>query len=404
VGGQVTITVILLVGGGVLGKRFLELNTSQPDYSREDILVASWADGVHHPLRSVTPPDSVGRQQRWKRTYDVLERVSSIPGVTSAASGAAPLEGVFGSFPIQLTPEGNTPRDSTFRAGLNWVSPNYFQTLEIPLIHGEGLPEWDGVNDWRRYWWATDCSEAIQAYCKAVVSETFAERVWPGEDPVGKELGVYGCCWTVAGVVRDVHYKQLDQWWGTELDPNMQVYVSGQSSLLLRTGVEPLSIANQVREAVRSVDDGLVVEFTTLDDLRAESLTRPRFFFLAMGLSASIALVLAFVGLYGVIAYSVTRRSHEIGVRMALGAKRWNVRSMVLGQGMTPVIAGLILGLAGAAALVRVLESLLYGAEALDPWVMTSAVASLGLVSALACWIPARRASAVDPVRALAHD
>jgi putative ABC transport system permease protein len=363
--------------------------------------------GAHHPLRTtLRPADTVGRQRLWRMSYDLLDRLETVPGVTSVATGTAPLRSRGGYFPVQFTETGDGPRDDTFTTGLNWVSPDYFEMMGIPLIRGEGLPEWDRINDWDRYWWATLCNDRIRPYCKALVSETFAEEVWPGEDPIGKELGIYGCCWTVAGVVGDVRNKPLDQWWSTRdrFNPDMQVYINGDDAYLLRAAGDPLSLTGAVRDAIGEVDPEAVVEFDTLEQLAYDSLVRPRFFFLMFGLFAGVGLLMSLVGLYGVIAFTVGRRTQEIGVRMALGAARLDVRAMVVRQGMAPVFLGLLVGLILATSTVNVLEGFLYETPPLDPWIMAGVGTLLALVSALACWAPASRASAVDPVKALVYE
>jgi hypothetical protein len=264
------------------------------------------------------------------------------------------------------------------------------------------------VNDWRRYWWSAGCEADVQAWCQVMVSETFASTVWPGEDPIGKELGVYGCCWRVAGVVADVNARGIDSpRLSAEFDPRMRVYVPYAevgSGFLVRAEGDERSLADALRAAAASVDPLSAISVSALEEQIRDSLAGPRFYSYVVTLFALMALFLALVGLYGVVSYVVSGRSHEIGVRMALGARRLEVGRMVLAEAMMPVAVGVFLGGLATIGGARSLEALLYGTRALDPWLLVSVVAGLLFVCGLSCLMPARRASAVDPVRALAYE
>jgi len=177
-----------------------------------------------------------------------------------------------------------------------------------------------------------------------------------------------------------------------------------QGAVLVRTATDPLAFVPAIRTAVSSIDDMLAIDFSTLDGRIEDSLARPRFHMLVGGIFAAVALVLAVVGLYGVIAYTVAQRTHEIGVRIALGAKREDIRTLVVRGGLAPVGLGIALGIVGVLASARVLETLLYGMDSLDPGLIAGLSAILVFVAAAACYVPARRASAVDPVSALTHE
>jgi len=230
--------------------------------------------------------------------------------------------------------------------------------------------------------------------------------VWPGEDPIGKRVGIYDCCVTVVGVVPDVRYRGVDDpVLSSEFDDGVQMYLPGTGpALLIRTTVEPTTLIDAVRAIVLDLAGEAVVDFTTLDRRQKVSLARPRFYAVLVGLFAAVAATLALVGLYGVIAYSVGRRTREIGLRMALGAERNDVRAMVLRQGMTPVAAGIVAGAAGALALGRLLAGLLYGMDPADPIVIGLLAAAMVLVSLGATYLPARRASNVALMDALRHE
>ena len=407
---QVALTLMLLVGGSVLGKSFFQLRAVDRGYRAENVLVMEMQGGR-----------DVGRQRNWSDAYRLLETLGTIPGVLSAASGEAPLTPAYRDW-IQfreyedIEHSYDYPTAEMIMSYTSWISPGYFETLGIPIIRGEGLPEWDGVNDWRRYNWRTRCwpdpapkicSEQAE-FGKVVVSESFAAAAWPGQDPIGKDLGYSGCCWTVAGVVPDVNHLGVlarPMTYSVDLPNTHQIYYSFVSNrILVRTIRDPMLIVPAIREAILSMDDMLSIEVSTMEGRVHDALARPRFHMLIGGIFAAVALLLALVGLYGVVAYTVAQRTHEIGVRIALGAQREDIRALVVRNGLMPVGLGVVLGIAGVLASARVLEALLYGMSALDPSLIPGLSAMLVVVTALACYVPARRASAVDPVLALSHE
>ncbi len=412
---QVALTLMLMVGGTVLGKSFFQLLVADRGFRSENILVVEVRDGSREQF---TPTAGTAgaevRQREWREAYDLLAAVRSIPGVISVARGTPPLSHGDGyrAGPIQFQEyEKGTwldwPVEEMTMSKIVYISPGYFETLGIPIIRGGDVPEWDGVNDWRRYSSMTGCRVCteVDAYGKVVVSESFAAGVWPGQDPIGKKLGLYGCCWTVAGVVPDVSYRRLDDGRWIAENEGYRVYIPWrQGSLIVRTTTDPLGFVPAIREAILSIDDLYTLDVSTLDGRILDSLARPRFHMLIGGIFAAVALLLALVGLYGVVAYTVTQRTHEIGIRIALGARRGNIRALVVRGGLAPVGLGVVLGIAGTLASVRVLEALLYGMSALDPNLIAGLAVTLVLVTAAACYVPARRASAMDPVSALTHE
>ena len=223
---------------------------------------------------------------------------------------------------------------------------------------------------------------------------------------MGKRLGLFGCCWTVAGVVPDV---RLDGFDATELpgatEPRGQVYNAWpEAALIVKATVDPASLVAPLRQAIHGVDPEVVVTATLVEDRISEALARPRFYLLVAGLFGGVALAMAMLGLYGVIAHSVSRRTREIGIRIALGAAGREVRRLVLGQALTPVIAGLAIGLIGTLALRASVEKFLYGIDTGDPGIVLGVAVALAASAALACYLPARRASVVDPVQSLTSE
>jgi len=244
-----------------------------------------------------------------------------------------------------------------------------------------------------------------------VISETMAHRYWPGEDAVGKRLSVgpvtSDADWIqVVGVVKDVRQFELNR------EPRPQMYLSYRQAdffwpedLVVKTDVDPASMAATVRKAVWDVDkDQPVSNIRTMDEILAGSIARQRFSMLLLGVFAGVALLLAAVGIYGVMSYSVAQRTHEIGIRMALGAQTSAVLKLAVGYGLKLVIAGVLIGLVAAFVLTRLMSTLLFGVTATDP--ATFALISLLLISvaAIASYIPARRATKVDPLIALRYE
>jgi putative ABC transport system permease protein len=266
------------------------------------------------------------------------------------------------------------------------VSPGYFYTLGIPLLRGRAFTDHD---DGR----------------VAVVNEFLASRLWPGEDPVGKQLALFRDQLTVVGVAGNTLHEGLNQTIEAEIYMPYRQENRPSMQLAVRTAVEPASLASAIRAQARAIDpEQPIYNVATLEQALSDSVSPQRLNVLLLGVFAFIALALATVGIYGVMAFSVTQRTNEIGIRMAFGADQGDVLRLVVGQGLRLTAAGVVIGFAGAWALTRFLTSFLFGILATD--FATYAVVSLVLasVSVTACYVPARRATKVDPMVALRYE
>jgi putative ABC transport system permease protein len=238
-----------------------------------------------------------------------------------------------------------------------------------------------------------------------IINQTMAQRFWPGQNPVGRHVGTQNHQWTIAGVAKDIKYHRLNEapqpflyfpfWQDTGADANVMIRTSG----------DPIKLLPQVREQVRALDSGVaVLESDSVANLLSVSLFAYRTAAALAAVLGGLGLLLAAIGIYGVLSYSVSQRSHEIGIRMALGADRRSVLGLVVGQGMRLTLLGIGLGLIASLATMHLLGSLLYGVTANDPITFAAVMAALSVVALIACFIPARRAMTVDPMVALRHE
>jgi len=318
----------------------------------------------------------------------------ALPGVQSvSATSILPLSGVSAP-PSNFEIEGRAPAPGQVPPpGDRWaVTADYFQTMQIPLLRGRAFTD----------------SDQVDAPPVAIIDETMARQFWPDENPIGKRLSFQrdpqgNPVWReIIGLVGQVKPGSLErEARGQCYVPHRQLSAGGMF-LVVRTVHEPASLATAVRNVIRPADAELpVFRVTTMEQLVAASLAQRRFTLAALGLFAGVALLLAAVGLYGVLAYVVAQRTHEIGIRMALGAQAGDVRKMIVRQGLALALLGVALGLTGALALTRAMTSLLFEVKATDPMTFVSIPLLLMAVALFACWIPARRATKVDPLVAL---
>ena len=318
------------------------------------------------------------------------EEVGALPSVESVGrASAGPLFGgrETDEFHIEGPPlpaPGEGPVARWFDIG-----PNYFATLGISTVKGRSFTEADGRG----------------APPVAIINETAVRRYWPGEDPLGQRVTIYGRTMTVVGVVSDVRPLRpgtptdAEIYWPQQQAPRYATY------LLIRTKTDPSSAVQGIRSRLQQLDPDMQVSgFMTLEQRVSRELVGPRFNMLLLGIFAAVAVLLATVGIYGVIAYTVARRTREMGIRRALGAQSWDIVKAVVAQGMVPTMIGVGLGLIGAVGLTRVLDTLLFGVSPTDPVTFAAVAITLAAVAALACYIPARRATRVDAVVALREE
>ena len=384
---EVALALVLLVGAGLLLKSFQKLQDVNPGFKAEHLLTMQ-----------LSPPATKYREPQQIDAFfqQALDKIKGLPGVQSAGiSTSVPMSGFnsAGSFVIEgrTTPPGEmSPWGNRWFAGAS-----YFQTLEVPLVKG-------------RYFDDRDVRDAPQV---AIIDETMERKFWPDENPIGRRISFQrdpqgNPIWReVVGVVGHVKHR------GLEGESPVQYYIPFRQMpvngvfLVVRTAMEPTSLAGAVRGAIQEVDPELpVFRVTTMERMVEDSMTQRRFAMTLLSVFAFVALILASVGLYGVMSYSVTQRTNEIGIRMALGAKVTDVLAMVVRQGMTLSLAGVGIGLAGAFALTHVMRNLLFGVSATDPLTYAAVALVLAGVSLLACFVPARRATKVDPMEALRYE
>jgi predicted permease len=386
---EVALAVILLVGAGLLIRSFQRLRQVDLGFRTDNLLT----------MRTVLPMPKYQKPEARGAFYDeLLRRVDEIPGVESAGMiSFLPLSTSGMRFVFSL--EGRTmPGDMNLPFALyRAVTPDYLRATGIPLQRGRFF----------------DAHDSADSQPVVVVNRRLAEQYWPGEDPTGKRLKVGAPDsqnpWaTVVGVVGDVRQNGF---YGDQLcelyAPSAQERRSwlAPRDLVVRTTTDAGSVVGAVRQAVWAVDkDQPISNVRTMDQVFGAAVSRERFQMLLLSLFAALALVLACVGLYGVISYSVAQRTHEIGVRMALGAQPRDVLRLVIRQGMLLTFAGLLLGIAGGLAATRVMVDLLFGVTATDAVTFFSVAGLLVLVAFFACYVPARRATKVDPLIALRYE
>jgi putative ABC transport system permease protein len=379
---ELALSLILLVGAGLLMRGFLTLLGTEPGLNPDHVLTA------HLPV----PSGRYSPEQLGPRLLEpVLERIRSLPGVSSAALiSLLPIQSAWSNGDYTIVGEPPPERGREPLAEYRLTSPGFFQSLGIPLLAGRDFTQQDGRNE-----------EMV-----VVINQALALRHFTRQSAVGRRLVFEGTPATIIGVVGDVRQA------GLHLQPLAEIHIPynhpryaswiRDMTLVVKTRVPPTSVTSALRDAVRSVDaDQPIYDVLTMEEVIARSMAGRRLNLLLLGTFAAIALVLASAGLYGVISYLVAQRTREIGIRVALGARTYDVVWLVMRQGALLAAVGIGLGLVGALGLSRLAESLIYGVSARDPLTFGALAALLGGVALVATWVPARRAARVDPVIAM---
>ena len=379
---EIALALMLLVGAGLLVRSFVRLQTVDPGFAPENVMTASL----------LMPPASYESPAQFNPFYsELLDRLSARPGVvTAGASSILPMSG--GDSDIGFLIEGRPMPADRSEAPVAWyrsISADYFRAMGMRLVQGRGIT-------------AEDRADAPPV---VVINETLARRHWPNENPVGQRItseGPEGPWTTVVGVVADVRDNGLDAPPQVEMFLPYQQVPSRFMNFVLRTETDPQALAPAVRAEVQRLDPNLpVTAIGTMRDLVRTSTAMPRLYLSFFGFFAGVALVLAAVGIYGITAYTVTQRTQEIGIRMALGARQGDVLRLVLRHAVLLVAAGVVLGVAGALALSRQLSALLYDLSPTDPATFATIALILAGVALAASVLPALRAARIDPQVAL---
>ncbi len=379
---EFALALVLLIGAGLLMRSFRALNATDPGLVASGVLTMSVS----------VPDDKYANDGMWPKFYEpALDRIRALPGVQSAGMiRLLPLQnwGTNGNFGIEGRPT-EEPGRRPF-AETREISPGYFQTMRIPLLKGRDISN----------------ADTAAAPFVALINDALARRYFPNEDPIGRKIAWAGTR-TIVGIVANTRQAGLDR------DPLPEIYMPAAQrprslsgmTLVIRTNVEPTSVTHAVEQAIQSVDPAQpVFGVKTMERVVSDSLSSQRLYVWLLGVFAGIALILASAGIYGVMSYLVSQRTQEFGVRMALGASAGDVLRMVLKQAVTLIGAGVLVGLAGAFAITRVLSNFLFGVKPTDILTFAGVSALLTAVALVATYLPALRATKVDPMIALRYE
>jgi predicted permease len=381
---EVALSLILLIGAGLLMREFLRMQGINPGFKPENLLT----------MRIGLPGSKYDKPEKRSTFFqELIARIEALPGVQEAgATSHLPLRGTWWRNlwveGIPVLSAGQTPT-----INLNVITQGYFKAMGIPILMGRDFTD-------------ADMSDRLKV---TIIDERLAREYWPDQSPLGKRIRISppenekNEPWSmIVGVVGNVKNESLS------LTQNKSVYLLhaqfplGGMGLAVRATANPESLVGAIREQVKEMDPNLpVTQVLTMTEVVSRSIYRSRLFAILFGVFAGIALLLASVGIYGVMSYSVAQRTHEIGIRLALGARRSDVSRLIVVQGMKLTVVGTVIGLAGGLALTRLIRSLLYEVSTTDPLTFGLVAALLGIVALLACYIPARRATKVDPLVAL---
>jgi putative ABC transport system permease protein len=385
---EMALAVMLLAGAGLLLRSFVKLQAVDPGFRPEQVLTFELS----------LPDARYPEDDKSIAFFDqLLPRLRSLPGVRSA--GAVMLLPLSGSnFNISFTVAGRPPVPPAQEPSMEVrvVSPEYFSTVGIPIVRGRGFTDDD----------KTGTTPVV------LISETSAREFFPGEDPIGKRITLgWGkrvkgqrvrAGGEVIGIVRDVKESALDEPNAAEIFLPIRQWPVNSMAVVVKTAVPPASISESVRTAVRAVDANLPISnVRTLDAIVAQSISQPRFYMLLLTIFAGLALALAAIGIFGVLSYAVAQRTREIGIRMALGAQEFSVIGLVVRHALVLVLSGIVAGTAAAFFVSETMRKMLFSVEPTDPGTFAVVALTLLVVAAVACYLPARRATRVDPIVAL---
>jgi predicted permease len=378
---EIAVSLLLLIGAGLLTRSYRRIWNAYPGFNPHNVLSLR----LSLPLVKYPKPESITPFFR-----RVVERLNQVPDVESVATTySLPMSTVALAWePIAI--EGYVPRSAQelIISNVRIVSPDYFRTMRIPLLRGRYFDEHD----------TKGATETV------IVDETLAERFWPNEDPIGKRLQRGGSdAWrTVVGVISDAKQYSSDKEPPIAVYFPFEQYVARNMFLVIRTTRDPAGMTSAITKEIQALDPEMpVFDVNTMDQRLHDSLSQRRFSMFLLGVFAVLASILAAIGIYGVMAYSVNERTHEMGIRLALGARPATILQLVIGQALVLTATGVAIGLTGAFAVTRVMSSLLYGVSNTDGFTFVVTPVLLGGVALLASYIPARRASRVDPMIAL---
>jgi putative ABC transport system permease protein len=383
---EVAMTLVLLVAAGLLVRTIVRLGTVNKGFNSRNVLTMNIGlPGLKYP-----------KPENWMAFYkQATDRIASVPGVSAAGiTSVLPLSDNFDGRGL-VVEDYPKPRGEEISVDLYVVTPGYLRAMEIPVLKGRAITEQDNVDGMK----------------VALINQTMADQLWPNQNPIGKRIRFPDSDqnplrWrTIVGVVSDVSQYALDQ------KPPMQMYMPHEqfptsfNTIVVKTAGKPEEMFGAVRGAILSVDgEQAVYNVATLEQLQSDSIVLRSFFMLLLSTFAVLALILAVVGIYGVMSYAVTQRTQEIGIRMALGAGAGDVLKLILRNGLALTAGGVIIGLAGAFLLTRLLAVLLFGVQPTDVLTFTTVSLTLVIAALVACYLPARRAAKVDPLVALRYE
>jgi putative ABC transport system permease protein len=384
---ELALSVMLVIGATLLARSFWNLQNVDPGFRAENVLK------LEYQLPAAKYPQSFRTFPDWPEVLtfnrQTLDRISALPGASSTALAASPPLDEGWTTRYQIAGRPPVPEGEQDEVRIRIVSPGYFRTVGIPLLRGRGLED-------------RDRHGASQV---TLINEAGVRRYFPNEDPIGRQIAVLGRPLEIVGVVGNERFMGLTEETPPALYPPIDQMPTTAVSLLVRTGADAERLVGSIRREISAMDPALALfRIETLDTVLSQAVAQPRFNMLLLGLFAVVALVMALVGVHGILSYAVSRRSQEIGLRVALGATPRHVLGLILAQGAGLAAIGLALGVAGAFALTRALATMLFGISLTDPATFAGVPLVLGLVAIVASYLPARRALRVDPIDALRNE